>query len=71
VNPVAVELDEGAFVKQQLDALAGRQLPAFALPLDGRLGCRMRSGVPQLLEPIYLSCGGVLAKPLCLHREAF
>ena len=35
VHPVTVQLDEGAVVEQQLDALAGRQLAAFALLLDG------------------------------------
>ncbi len=37
VYPVAVELDEGALVEQQLDALAGGELAALALPLDGLL----------------------------------
>ena len=71
VHPVAVELDEGALVEKQFDAFAGRQLAALALPLDGRLGCRVRRSLPQLLEPLYLSGGGVFAKPLRLHRGAF
>ena len=68
VHPVAVQLDEGARVEQELDALAGRQLAAFALPLDGLLGGRVRRRLPQLLEPLDLSGGGVFAKPLRLHR---
>ena len=71
VNPVAVQLYESVLVEQQLDAIAGRQLAPFALPLDGRLRRRVRRGIPQLLESLYLSGGSVLAKPLGLHRGAF
>ena len=53
VGPVAgehVELDEGAGVEQQLDALAGGELAALVLALDGRGAPRVERLLAQRLE---------------------
>ena len=46
-----VELDERAWVEQQLDSLAGEQLAALVLPRDGMLGSRVRGRIAQLAQP--------------------
>ena len=50
VADVAVELDEAARVEELLDALAGEQLAALALALDGALDRRVERLVAQPLE---------------------
>src|SRR5215218_6668259 len=67
VHPVAVQLDEGAMVQQELDALPGRQLAAFALPLDGLLGGRVGRGLAEVPETLYLASRGVFSEPFFLH----
>jgi phage gp36-like protein len=71
VHPVAVQLDERASVEQELDALAGRQLAAFALPLDGLLGGRVGRRLTQVPQPLYLACCGILPESFILHGQAF
>ena len=50
-----VELDERALVEQVVDALAGGQLAALVLALDGPLGPGVKGlflALGQLLEPL-------------------
>ncbi len=49
VHPVAVQFHERAFVQQKLDPLSGGKLTLLLLPLDCRLGRRMRSLIPEPL----------------------
>src|SRR5215203_397812 len=71
VHPVAVQLDERARVEQELDALAGRQLAAFSLPLDGLLGGRVGRRLTQMPQPLYLPRCGIFPESFVLHGQAF
>jgi hypothetical protein len=67
----SVQLDERARVEQELDALAGRELAAFALPLDGLLGGRVGRRLTQVPKPLYLPCCGIFPESFVLHGQAF
>ena len=57
-----VELDERPRVEQLLEPLAGEELPALALPLDGAWAACMERLVAELREPAELGLGGVVRR---------
>jgi hypothetical protein len=69
VHPVAVELDEGARVEQQLDALPRGELAALALALDCLLRSRVGRRLAQAFETLDLPRGRAFPKPLTLHSS--
>jgi HPt (histidine-containing phosphotransfer) domain-containing protein len=67
---VPVELDEGAGIEQPLDSLAGEQLAALALSLDGALGACVLRLLVQLAQPFELLLRRLVDAPFGVgHRR--
>jgi len=54
-----IQLDERPGIQEQLDPLAGKQLPARPLPLDGRARTRVKRLLAQALERLQPFPSGV------------
>ena len=66
VTDEAVELDERPRVEQEVDPLAGEELPALVLPRDRLVGPGVLGGLAELAQPGELLLGRLVPRR---HRE--